>query len=171
MNRKETLDRDGKGTNDAIYHQPMPISTRVILVIGAGITLLAPYELLVKPGVPVFRLGMAPFWVIAGGASLIGALLLAAAVLGFTKTVRFDFTSRRMVLRAEGVFRISRIWSYPFNRLGVLAVRADSNTDGPTVYRLEILIDGRRRPFEIAVFQTEELAKAEADRLRMLLDA
>jgi hypothetical protein len=171
MGRNETLDRNGKGSNEAVYHQPMPVSTRVILVIGAGITLLAPYELLIKPGVPVFRLGMVPFWVVAGGASLIGVLLLAAAVFGFTKTVRFDFASRRMILRADGIFRISRIWSHPFDRLGMPVVRADSNTEGPPAYRLEIPIDGRRRPFEIATFQTEELAMAEADRLRMLLDA
>ena len=171
MNRKEALDRNGMGSNDAFYHQPMPVSMRVILVIGAAITLLAPYELLIKPGVPVFRLGMVPLWVIAGGASLIGVTLLAAAVLGFAKTVRFDFASRRMILRADGIFRISRIWSYPFDRLGVPAVRVDTSTEGPPTYRLEIPINGRRRPFEIAEFQTEELAKAEADRLRMLLEA
>jgi hypothetical protein len=161
--------RSGQDSGDPIYHQPMTVVMRVFVFIGAALTFLAPYDLLIRPGIPVFQLGMIPAWIIAGGASLLGVLLLMAAILGFSKTVRFDLAGRRMVLRADGIFRITRIWSYPFDRLGTPAVRADSSSDGPTVYRLEIPIEGRRRLYEIAVFDTRETANAEADRLRTIL--
>jgi hypothetical protein len=170
MNRKETPNRNNPPPDGPTYHQPLTVATRILCVVGAGVTLLAPYELLIKPGIPVFQLGMIPFWVIAGGALLVGLVFLAAAVFGFAKTVSFDRKRRQMILRADGIFRISRIWSYPFDCLGMPAVRADSSSDGPTVYRLEIPIDGRRRLFEIAVFYAEDTAKAEAERLRTLLD-
>jgi hypothetical protein len=171
MNRNETADRNGRTPDDPVYHQPLTVATRILCLVGAAVTLLAPYELLIKPGVPFFRFGMIPLWVIAGGALLVGLVCLAAAVLGYAKTVSFDRTRRRMVLRAEGLFGISRLYSYPFDRLGMPAVRADSSSEGPTAYRLEIPIAGRRRPFEIAVFHAEDTARAEAERLRMLLDA
>jgi hypothetical protein len=47
----------------------------------------------------------------------------------------------------------------------------DSSSDGPAVYRLEIPVTGRRRPFEVAVFHAEDTARAEAERLQALLDA
>src|SRR5262245_38305449 len=169
MDRKRAPDRNGRMSADPVYHQPLTAVTRVFFLAGAAVTLLAPYELLIKPGVPVFQLGMIPFWLIAGGACFVGLICFAAAILGYAKTVSFDRLRRRMVLRADGIFRITRIRSYPFDRLGAPSVRSDSSSDGPTTYRLEIPIDGRRRVFEVAAFDTEEKANAEADRLRTLL--
>ena len=98
-------------------------------------------------------------------------LLLAAAVLGFTKTVYFDRKRRSMILRADGIFGLSRVWTYDFGQLGMPGVRTDDDTEGPPVYRLEIPVTGRRRPIEIAVFKTEAEATVQADRLRIILKA
>ena len=157
------------GQDDAVYHEPISAATRVLLFLAGLVPLLAPYELLVKPGVPVFQLGMIPFWVIAIGASCVSILLLAAAVLGFTKTVHFDHRLRRMTLRADGIFGFSHVRTHAFERLGVPAIRMDAYTEGPPVYRLEIPVTGRRRPIEIAVFKTESEAAIEADLLRTIL--
>src|SRR5262245_39856101 len=98
MDRNKAPDRCGRASGDPVYHQPLTAVTRVFFLAGAAVTLLAPYDLLIRPGVPVFQLGMIPFWVIAGGACLVGLILLAAAILGYTKTVSFDRLRRRMVL-------------------------------------------------------------------------
>jgi len=157
--------------DDAVYHEPITIFTRVLLFLAGLVPLLAPYELLIRPGVPVFQLGMFPFWVIAIGASCVSLLLLAAAVLGFTKTVHFDRERRQMTLRADGIFGLSHVRTYAFERLGMPGLRRDDDTEGPPVYRLEIPVAARRRPIEIAVFKTEPEATIEADRLRMILKA
>jgi hypothetical protein len=169
MIRTDASDRGGPPSDGPVYREPMSIVTRIILAAAAAVTLLAPYELLIKPGISVFQLGMIPCWAIAGGAIFVGLVFLAAAVLGFSKTVRFDPLGRRMTMQADGLFRLCWSSSHPFDRLGEPAVRADSSSDGPTVYRLEIPIDGWKRRFQVAVFDSAETAEAEASRLRTLL--
>jgi len=157
--------------DDAIYHEPMRGLTRVLLFLAGLVPFLAPYELLIRPGVPVFRLAMIPLWVIAIGATCVGIVLLAAAVLGFTKTVHFDRQRRLVIVRADGIFGLSHVRTYAFERLGMPGVRMDDDTEGPPVYRLEIPVTGRRRPIEIAVFKTEAEATVQADRLRTILES
>lgn len=157
--------------DDAIYHEPMTGLARVLLFLAGLVPFLAPYELLIRPGVPVFKLGMIPLWVVAIGATCVGIVLLAAAALGFTKTVHFDRQRRLVIVRADGIFGLSHVRTYTFERLDVPGVRRDDDTEGPPVYRLEIPVTGRRRPIEIAVFKSESEAIAQADRLRMILES
>ncbi len=156
--------------DDAIYCEPMRGLARVLLFLAGLVPFLAPYELLIRPGVPVFRLGMIPLWVIAIGATCVGTVLLAAAVLGFTKTVHFDRQRRLVIVRADGIFGLSHVRTHAFERLGMPGVHLDDDTEGPPVYRLEIPVAGRRRPIEIAVFKTEVEATVQEDRLRIILE-
>ena len=157
--------------DDPVYYEPISAFTRVFLFLAGLVPFLAPYELLIKPGVPVFRLGMIPFWVIAIGATCLGLLLIAAAVLGFNKTVRFDRKRRLLILRADGILGFTRVWTLDFGHLGMPVVRRDDSSEGPPDYRLEIPVRGRRRPMEIAVFKAETEAIAQADRLRIILES
>ena len=43
-----------KAVNTLTFHQPFGTAARVIVGIAGAATLLAPYELLIRPGVPVF---------------------------------------------------------------------------------------------------------------------
>ncbi len=156
--------------DDAIYHEPMRGLARLLLFLAGLVPFLAPYELLIRPGVPVFRLGMIPLWVIAIGATCIGTVLLAGAVLGFTKTVHFELQRRLVIVRADGILGLSHVRTYAFERLGMPGVRRDDSSEGPPDYRLEIPVAGRRRPMEIAVFKTEAEATTQADRLRIILE-
>ena len=156
--------------DDPVYCEPISVFTRVFVLLAGLVPFLAPYELLIKPGVPVFRLGMIPFWVIAIGATCLGLLLIAAAVLGFNKTVCFDRKRRLLILRADGILGFKRIWAYDFAHLSMPVVRRDTSSEGPPDYRLEIPVSGRRRPMEIAVFKTETEAIAQMDRLKTILE-
>ena len=154
-----------------MYYEPISALTRIFLLLAGLVPFLAPYELLIKPGVPVFRFSMIPFWVIAIGATCLGLLLIAAAVLGFNKTVCFDHKRRLMILRVDGILGFTRIWTYDFGNLGMPIVRRDDSSEGPPDYRLEIPVRGRRRPMEIAVFKAETEAIAQADRVRIILES
>ena len=156
--------------DNPVYYEPISAFMRIFLLLAGLVPFLAPYELLIKPAVPVFRLGMIPFWAIAIVASCLGLLLIAAAVLGFNKTVCFDRKHRLLILRADGILGFTRIWAYDFGHLGMPVVRRDDSSEGPPDYRLEIPVSGRRRRMEIAVFKTETEAIAQMDRLRTILE-
>jgi hypothetical protein len=151
------------------FQHPFGAATRIIVGAAGAVTLLAPYELLIRPGAPLFALGMIPFWIIAIGALSIGLLCITAALLGLTKTVRFDATQRVMDVRTEGSFSIKHRRTRPFADLGTVGVSEDCDTDGPPRYRLDIVIAARKRLFEIAVFPDRAAAEAAASRPRALL--
>lgn len=151
------------------FRQPFGTATRIIVGAAGAVTLLAPYELLIRPGVPLFTPGMIPFWIIAMSALSIGVVLVTAALLGLKKTVTFDAAQRVMDVRTDGSFGIRQRRARPFADLGPVSVSEDHDTDGPPRYRLDIAIAGRKRLFEIAVFPDRAAAEAAASRLRALL--
>ena len=151
------------------FHQPFGTAARVIVGIAGAATLLAPYELLIRPGVPVFTPAMIPLWIIALGALSIGVVCAAAALLGLPKTVTFDTAQRAMRTQADGSFGLRLHKSYPFADLGAVTVTADDNTDGPTRYRLAVAITGRRHPYEIETFAREADAQTAAERVRAVI--
>jgi hypothetical protein len=151
-------------TGDAgklVFHQPLAPVTRVILGLGGALALSAPHELLIRPGVPLFQLGMIPFWILGVIAGLIGATLLLAAVLGLTRTITFDAAARALFVDGNGSFGIGWRARYTFSDILELNVIPDTSSGGPDRYVLHAVVANAKGPVEIDTFGTE-LAALEA---------
>lgn len=151
------------------FHQPFGIVARLIVGAAGAWTLIAPYELLIRPGVPVFSVGMIPFWFILLGALSIGATLFGAALFGISRTVRFDPPRRAMDVHGEGSIGMRVRRSHASADLGAMSIDEPYDSDGPTGYRLSIFVAGRKRPLEITVFPSRPEAESTADAVRKLI--
>lgn len=155
--------------NTLTFHQPFGTASRILVGLAGAATLIAPYELLIRPGVPVFTLGMVPFWFISLGALSVGAIFVGAALFGISRTVTFDPARRVMDVHGDGSLGMRVRRSHPFADLGAMRVDEHYDSDGPTRYRLSIAIAGRKRPFEINVFPSRPEAETAADAVGKLL--
>lgn len=152
-----------------IFRQSMSTGLRCF-VAGAGLFCFFPaYDLLIRPGVPVLVLGMIPMWFIALGAGALGLALLAAAILGPTRTVIFDPATHE--LRDHGAADFGLRWSrrYPFRDLGAPSVARVYETDGPDTWRVEIARAGRTRPLGIESYKEEAAAQEAANRIAAMI--
>ncbi len=141
-----------------VFHQPLSVISRVILGLGGALALSAPHELLIRPGVPLFQLGMLPFWIIGILAGLIGATLLLAAILGLTRTITFDADARMLFVDGNGSFGIGWRARYTFADILELNVIPDSPFDGPRRFVLHAVVANARGPVEIDTFESEMAA-------------
>ena len=152
-----------------VFRQSMSIGLRWF-VAGAGLFCFFPtYDLLIRPGVPVLVLGMAPMWFIALGAGALGLVLLIAAILGPKRTVIFD--SARRELRDLGAADFGLRWSrrYPFRDLGAPSVMRVTETDGPDTWRVVIPCAGRSQPLGIESYKDEAAAQDAANRIAAVI--
>lgn len=152
-----------------VFRQSMSIGLRWF-VAGAGLFCFFPtYDLLIRPGVPVLVLGMAPMWFIALGAGALGLVLLIAAILGPKRTVIFD--SARRELCDLGAADIGLRWSrrYPFRDLGAPSVMRVTETDGPDTWRVVIPCAGRKQPLGIESYKEEAPAQEAANRIAAVI--
>ena len=133
------------------------------MLAGAGLFCFFPtYDLLIRPGVPVLVLGMAPMWFISLAAGALGSALLAAAILGPARTVIFDPVAGE--LRDLGAADFGLRWSrrYPFRDLGTPTVARVHETDGPDTWRVMIPCAGRKQPLGIESYPDEATAQQAA---------
>ena len=152
-----------------VLRQNMSIGLRWFFA-GAGLFCFFPaYDLLIRPGVPVLVLGMAPMWIIALGAGALGLALLAAAILGPARTVIFDPAAGE--LRDLGAADFGLRWSrrYPFRDLGAPTVMRVYETDGPDTYRVVIPCAGRKQPLTIESHTEEAAAQDAANRIAAVI--
>lgn len=146
-----------------VFRQSMSVGLRWI-VGAAGLFCFFPtYDLLIRPGVPVLVLGMAPMWFIAVGAGALGLVLLVAAILGPARTVIFDPAARE--LRDLGAAGFGLAWGrrYPFRDLGAPTVMRRHESDGPDTWRVVVPCAGK--PLDIESYDDEAAARQAADRI------
>jgi hypothetical protein len=152
-----------------VFRQNMSIGLR-LFVAGAGLFCFLPtYDLLIRPGVPVLQLGMAPMWFIALAAGALGLALLAAAVLGPKRMVIVDPAARE--LRDLGAADFGLRWSrrYPFRDLGAPTVERVEDSDGPPTWCVVIPRGGRTRPLDIESYRDEATAQQMAARIASVI--
>lgn len=150
-----------------VFRQSMSVGLRWI-VGAAGLFCFFPsYDLLIRPGVPLLQLGMAPMWFIALGAGALGLILLGAAILGPARTVIFDPKMRE--LRDLGAAGFGLAWSrrYPFRDLGAPDVMRRHESDGPDTWRVVVSCAGK--PLDIESYSDEADARQAAASIAALL--
>ena len=137
---------------------------------GAGLFCFFPaYDLLIRPGVPVLQLGMAPMWVIVLGAGALGLALLAVAILGPARTVIFDPAARELSDLGAAGFGLRWGRRYPFRDLGPPAVMRVHESDGPDSWRVVIPCAGHEQPLSIESYQEEAAAQDAASRIAAVI--
>lgn len=118
----------------------MPFGRRVLLALIALVPLIAPYELLVRPGWetllhPAFLFALA----VSLGALAVSGLLLFASVAGLEQRLRFDTTTSTFTYwrRAPVVTPQAFIW--PFSAIESIELVAHKWSDGPDTYSVHVL--------------------------------
>jgi len=142
-----------------VFRQRMSKGLRWFLA-GAGIFCFYPtYDLLIRPGVPVLQLGMAPMWAITLGAMALGLVLLAAALFGPRRTLVFDPAAREVRELGAADFGLRWRRRYAFRDLGSPAVRREEDSDGPAYYRVVIPCTSRKQPIDVERYDDEASAR------------
>jgi len=124
---------------------PMPVGRRVLFGLLALIPLLAPYELLLKPG---WENILNPFFgfaaIISLGAILVSAFLLWAAIAGLESRARFDLQPRSLTTAFWAPIVPLTVRTYSLNDLQTVEVETTEWSDsGPSYSLLIKTIDGR----------------------------
>ena len=144
---------------------PMPVGRRLVFGVIALIPLLAPYELLLKPGWetilhPAFGLAA----LISLGAMLVSAFLMFAAIAGLESRVGFDL--RRRTLTTAFWAPVVPLTQRTYSINDLLAVRLETTewSEGPPSYSLKIeTLDGR----SLRLMSDEDRSEAEAVQSRI----
>lgn len=125
---------------------------------GLGVlSLLAPWELLIRSGDP-FRLVVLPFWIISLGALSVGVPMLIGAVLGLERTLVVDMDQRYVVETTRGAFGLRYERRRHFVDLIDLEVEESSFSDGPTRWNV-IARFATGKPWPIRTLETEAGAR------------
>ena len=124
---------------------PMPAGRRVLFGLLAPIPLLAPYELLLKPGWenilhPLFGLSA----IISLGAILVSAFLVWAAIAGLESRACFDLRRRTLTTAFWAPVVPLTMHTYSLNDLRAVQLETTESSEGSPSYSLLIeTTDGR----------------------------
>jgi hypothetical protein len=124
---------------------PMPVGRRVLFGLLALVPLLAPYELLLKPGWetifhPLFGLAA----LISLGALFVSGFLMWAAIAGLESRVGFDLPRRTLTTALWAPIVPLTVRTYSINDLLAVRVETTEGSDGSPSYSLQIeTLDGR----------------------------
>jgi len=140
---------------------------RIFVGFAGVICLLPAWDFFGRHRVNPFQLGFLPFWLIVLIAGSMAAFLLAGAILGGTRTVTLDATSRTLELRHR-YWRRARNRSWRFDELGALEVCEDNWSDGPPDYRLTIAVK-QGKPLLLRQFSARADAEAVRDAIARML--
>lgn len=158
-----------------VFRQAMGTATRCFLALAGLFCFFPTYDLLIRPawfaGVPVLRLGMLPFWIIALGAMALGLVLLTAAILGLSRRVTFDPQAGEMRERGAGAFGLRFQRRHAFRDLGIPSVRRDESSDGPARFEVVVPRAGYKRPIVIETYADELGASDAAHRIAAVLES
>lgn len=155
--------------DEIVFHMPMPLFVRLILGAAAAATFLAPWDLLIRPRVDPFQLGMLPFWFISAGALSIGVPMLIAAILGMERTVRFAIGRRQLIESGRTAYGLGWARAWSFGDIDEVVVEEDTFTENGESWDVFLRLRGRRKPFAVASRGSRAAAEALADRLRNCL--
>src|SRR5262245_22422009 len=152
-----------------VFRQRMSKGLRWLLAAAGLFCFFPTYDLLIRPGVPVLQLGMAPMWGIALGAMALGLVLLAAALFGPRRILVFDPVRREV--REHGAADFGLRWQrrHAFRDLGQPAVTHVADSDGPDYYRVVIPCAGRKQPLDVERYDDEASARQATDRIAALI--
>jgi hypothetical protein len=146
------------------YHQPLPLGGRIILGIGAAIPLYGFYDLLIRPGVPWFDWGMAPFLAMGFIALAFGLVFLSLAVFSGSRTVIIDRNRLVCVVEFDGTFGLQWRFPHPFSTLGPVRAAEFSTSKGPPHWGVQFPRE-RGKPIIVASYREEAAARAEAEKI------
>jgi hypothetical protein len=131
----QLIERDGR----VEIVSPMGPGMRVFLAVAGLFPFLAPYELLFRVDWNGY---LNPFFAVALlvslGAVAVGLFFLYGALAGVSSVFVFDARQRTFTCAASSILRPRRTWSYPFDELRDVDVRAHDWSDGPPTYALEV---------------------------------
>lgn len=153
------------GTDRMIFHEPLFVGVRILLAVGGAVTLLALWELLIRPGRP-FHLAMLPFWFVSLGALSIGLPLLFGAIMGFERTLTLDFERRRVLDTTTAAFGLRFDRARDFAELVDFVVTESSWSDGPPNWVVGARFSTGDRPWSIRSLASEGAARALIDEIR-----
>jgi hypothetical protein len=124
---------------------PMPVGRRVLFGLLALLPLLAPYELLLKPG---WQNILNPFFgvaaVVSFGAILVSAFLLWAAVAGLAARATFDRERRTLTTAFWAPIVPLTVRTYSLNDLRSVSLEETAWSEGSPSYSLVLQTgDGR----------------------------
>lgn len=146
------------------YHQSLPIGGRIILGIGAAIPLYGFYDLLIRPGVPWFEWGMAPFLVMGFIALGFGLVFLSLAVFSGSRTVIIDRNRRACVVEFDGTFGLQWRFVHPFSTLGAVRAAELSTSDGAPHWGVQFPRE-HGKPIIVESYGDEAAARAEVEKV------
>jgi hypothetical protein len=117
------------------------------------------------PGIASANLVTPIFWIIGLGSAALGAVLLAAAILG--KGTVLTVAPSGLLLREEDLLRVRQRRLAPQD-IGPVAVTIQEWSDGPASFRVSLARRGEM-PLLSEAFATRGEAEALAERLRLAL--
>lgn len=148
-----------------VFDEPSGIVQRVVFT-GFGLTtLLAPWELLIRPRGSIFTLGMLPFWFISLGALSIGVPMIVGGVLGLSRRLEFDFRARRVIERGKGAFGIAFASVRDLDRIATVDVAENAWSDGPSEWDVVLRFADGAKPWSVRRLTTEAAARALAEEI------
>lgn len=149
-----------KAKGDLTFHQPLDPATRLVVGVCAALTFWAPYDLLIRPGVAVFTLGMIPFWIIALGALGVGVPILASCIIGFNRTLVISPRNRTVTVVGAGNFGLRFEIIHKFQNLGVVFAELQRDRDGPPLWEVAFRRPAPKPPLLISRTAQEADARA-----------
>jgi hypothetical protein len=154
--------------HDLRFHEPFPAALRIALALGGMLTFLAPYELLIRPGIDELMLTTAPLWFISIAATAMGLSVVGLAVAGLTRTVLVDVYTRTIRVDMRGWFGVTHAWRHHFDRVTSVEMRREED-EGPPTFLIEAQLTTQKRPLLITRFQNETEANVCLARVRAVL--
>jgi hypothetical protein len=140
------------------------LAERIFVGLAGLLCLLPAWDFFGRHRVNPFQLGYLPFWLIVIAAGGMAVFLLAGAILGGTRTVTIEGSTRTLELHHR-FWRRARNRSWRFDELGPLEVAEDNWSDGPPDYRLTIATKSGK-PLLLRAFS----AKADAEAVKTAIE-
>jgi hypothetical protein len=120
-----------------------PLARLAFLMAGL-FPLLAPYELLIRPGWSGISLVMLFFLAISIGAVSVSLFFLAAALWGRSQSFRFDASTRQVVYGYQDAIVRFRQERYPFDQIEAMRLKTSEWESRSDTYDIGIKIKDKR---------------------------
>lgn len=136
----------------------------VLVVLGLLPTILAPYELLIRPGWREISVIMIIPLLISLGAILVGGALIAAGILGVNQTLLVDGEVHALVQSTETAITPLRKQVYTAREVEHIRIVPRDWSDGPPTFTVQILLRNNRK-IELSSFEKKSDAEYVAGRI------
>jgi hypothetical protein len=123
-----------------VFSTTMSSKARLGFCAVSLVPLLAPYELLVKPGwTDVPNLAWAFSLVVSLGAAAVSAILLLVAILGINRRVEFNAVSGTIRIAESHLLKRRQERELPFFEVAGIELVSHDWSDGPSTYDLRLV--------------------------------